>query len=224
MFALTPLFFAGGGNWLEEFALGCLAVAGGYVVGYAGGGVLGWAADKWVFKKPSPEPARKLLRIVCGIAVAVLVFWLAFHNRGTGGGSGDGVGTGSGSPADATGKGDPPKAEEKRPPVKVDPPKPAEVDASLPQVRVTFLGGDAAQPAGGRFYYLGDEPALKTFDEVKAAVEAKKREAAGREVLLVVVYPADRTRAADERSRTVSQVTEWAERAGVRVVLGAGAK
>jgi len=98
------------------------------------------------------------------------------------------------------------------------------VEASAPQVRVTFLGGDAVQPAAGRFYYIGDEPALKTFDEVKAAVEAKKREAGGRQVLLVVVYPADLSRAADERGRTVTQVTEWAEAAGVRVVLGAGTK
>lgn len=220
----VPLFFAGGGNWLEEIALGCLAVAGGYLAGYVGGGLAAGALDRWVLKKPSPEPVRKLARVLCGIAVAVVVFWFVFHNRGTGGGSGDGQGKGSGSPTGATGKGDPPKADDKRPPVKVDPPKPADVDASIPQVRVTFLGGDAAQPAGGRFYYLGDEPALKTFDEVKAAVEAKKREAAGRQVLLVVVYPADRTRAADERSRTVSQVTEWAELNGVRVVLGTGTK
>ena len=220
----VPLFFAGGGNWLEEFALGCLAVAGGYLAGHVGGGIGGWALDRWVFKKPSPETARKLVRILCGIGVALLVFWIVFHNRGTGGGSGDGQGKGSGSPTDSTGKGDPPKVDDKRPPVVVPPPKASEVDASIPQVRVTFLGGDAAQPAGGRFYQVGDEAALKTFDEVKAAVEAKKREAAGRQVLLVVGYPADVTRAADERSRTVSQVTEWAERNGVRVVLGTGAK
>jgi hypothetical protein len=220
----VPLFFAGGGNWLEEIALGCLAVAGGYLAGYVGGGLVGWALDRWVIKKPSPEPVRKLVRIVCGVGVALLVFWLVFHNRGTGGGASDGVGKGSGSPTDATGKGDGPKAEEKRPPVAVPAPKPADVDTSIPQVRVTFLGGDAVQPAAGRFYYLGDEPALKTFDEVRAAVEAKKREAAGAQVLLVVLYPADAARAADERSRTVTQVTEWAERNGVRVVLGTGTK
>ncbi|HYH65859.1 MAG TPA: hypothetical protein VD866_14265 [Urbifossiella sp.] len=224
----VPLFFAGGGNWLEEIALGCLAVAGGYLAGYLGGGFAGWALDRWVFKKPSPEPVRKLVRIVCGVGVAILVFWIVFHNRGTGGGSGDGVGKGSGSPTDGTGKGDPPKAEDKRPPSKVEPPKAADVDTSIPQVRVTFLGGDAVQvaarPEDSKLYYIGDEPVLRTFAEVKAAVEAKQRDAAGRQVLLVVVYPADTSRAADERGRTVSQVTEWAERTGVRVVLGTGTK
>lgn len=224
----VPMFFAGGGNWLEEFALGCLAVAGGYLAGYVGGGFAGWALDRWAFKKPSPEPVRKLVRIVCGIGVAILVFWIVFHNRGTGGGSGDGQGKGSGSPTDGTGKGDPPKADDKRPPTKVDPPKATDVDASIPQVRVTFLGGDAVKnasdPADSKLYYLGDEPVLRTFKEVKDAVEAKKRDAAGRQVLLVVVYPADAKHAADDRGLTVSQVTDWAERNGVRVVRGTGTK
>lgn len=221
----VPLFVAGASDRLADLALNCLAVAGGFLAGHVLGGLVVRALDRWAWKKPSPDAVRKMVQVVCGIALAILVALIVFgKGGGTGGGRGDGEGKGSGSTPESTGKGDPPKVDDKRPPVKVEPPKPADVDASIPQVRVTFLGGDAAQPAAGRFYYVGDEPALKTFDEVKAAVEAKKREAAGRQVLLVVVYPADRTRAADERSRTVSQVTEWADQNGVRVVLGTGTK
>lgn len=224
MTAAVPMFLAGASDRLADLALNCLAVAGGFLAGHVLGGLIAWGLDRWVFAKKSPDFVKKLVQVVCAIAVAILVALIVFgKGGGSGGGSGDGQGKGSGDPSDTPGKTDP-KADDKRPPVKVEPPRPAEVDTTTPQVRVTFLGGDAAQPVAGKFYYLGDEPVLKTFDEVKAAVEAKTREAAGKQVLLVVVYPADRTRAADERSRTVTQVTDWAETSGVRVVLGSGVR
>lgn len=222
MLAVVPMFVAGAADTLADLALNCLAVAGGFLAGTVLGGLIGWALDKWVFTKKSPEIVKKLVRVVCGILVALIVAAILF-NKGTGGGGGGGTGKGTGpdQSGDTPGKVTDKQPDEKRP-VKAETPKISEIDTSTPQVRVTFLGGDAAQPAAGRFYYLADEPVLKTFDEVKTAVEAKKREAAGKQVLLVVVYPTDRTRAADEHSRTVTQVTDWARGAGLRVVLGSG--
>ena len=217
----VPMFLAGASDRLADLALNCLAVAGGYLAGHILGGLAAWALDRWVFGKKTPEPLKKAAQIVCGVALAILVALIVFgRGGGSGGGSGDGQGKGSGDPADH-GKADP-KADDKRPPVKVEPPQPAAVSASDPQVRVTFLAGDAAR--GDRFYLVGDDPAPKAFDDVKAAVEAKKREAAGKQVLLVVLYPANPNHAPPERSPTVTRVTEWAEAAGVRVVLGAGVR
>lgn len=222
MLAAVPLFFAEQSQKLANFGMNCLAVAGGFLAGTVLGGIAVWALDRWAFKKKSPDGVKKLARLACGVAGAIIVILIVFVN-GTGGGGGGGTGTGTGP--DKSGD-TPGKVTDKQPdtkqPVKADTPKISDVDTTTPQVRVTFLGGDAAQPAAGRFYYLADESTLKTFDEVKAAVEAKKREAAGKQVLLVVVYPTDRTRAADEHSRTVTQVTDWARGAGLRVVLGSG--
>jgi len=203
----VPLFFAGGGNWLEEIALGCLAVAGGYLAGYVGGGLAGWALDRWVFKKPSPEPVRKLVRIVCGVGVAILVFWIVFHNRGTGGGTGDGAGKGSGSPTDGTGKGDAPKADDKRPPEKVEVPKIKDADPKSLPVRVTVLGGTAAQ--GDRLYRFEDEESNLTLNEVKEKV-VKERARAGRAVRLFVVFPTDPNHQLPENHPNVTTLTTWA--------------
>lgn len=222
MLAAVPMFLAGASDRLADLALNCLAVAGGYLAGHVLGGLGVWAFDRWVTGKKSPEVLTKLVQLVCGIACAIIVALIVFgRGGGSGGGKGEGQGTGSGDGKDNPAATSDQKNDEKRP-VKVEPPRPADVDTSTPQVRVTFLGGDAAQPSANRFYYIGDEPVLKTFDDVKAAVELKKRDAAGKQVLLVVVYPADRTRAADEHSRTVTQVTDWARGAGLRVVLGSG--
>ena len=208
------------GETLAQFALNCLAVAGGYLAGHVGGGLVAWGLDRWVFARKSPDFVKKLARIVCGVALAILVALIVFgKGGGTGGGSGDGQGKGSGDPA-STGKADPKAADDKRPPVKVEPPKAADVDTSIPQVRVTFLGGEASDKAADKYYYIGDEQVLRTFDEVKAKVEEKKREAAGKQVLLVAVFPTNPNQAADDRSVTVTRVTEWAERHGVRVVSG----
>jgi hypothetical protein len=229
MLAATPLFVAGVSDRLADLALNCLAVAGGYLAGHVLGGLVAWGLDRWVFARKSPDFVKKLAQVVCGIALAILVALIVFgKGGGTGGGSGEGTGKGAGDPDGTPGKVDVKQADDKRPPVKVQPPKAADVEASTPQVRVTFLAGDAVRSApraeDSKLYYIGDEPVLRTFAEVKAAVEAKKREAGGRQVLLVVLYPADPTRAAPERSPNVTQVTEWAEANGVRVVLGTGAK
>lgn len=218
MFAAVPMFLAGASDRLADLALNCLAVAGGYLAGHVLGALVAWGLDRWVFAQKAPDFVKKLVSIVCGIALAILVALVVFgKGGGTGGGSGEGQGKGAGDPGANPGKADP-KADDVRPPVKVDIPKGPPPPPDTPRVTVTFLAGDATQP--GRYYYVGDERVPKSFDEVKEAVAAKQREAAGKAVVLVALFPADPARAADDDSRTVRQVIEWARGAGVEVVLG----
>ncbi len=218
MTAAVPMFLAGASDRLADLALNCLAVAGGFLAGHILGGLIAWGLDRWVFAHKSPDFVKKLVSIVCGLALAILVALIVFgRGGGSGGGSGDGQGKGAGDQTAAPGKTDP-KDAEARPPVKVDIPKAPPPPPDTPRVTVTFLAGDATQP--GRYYYLGDERVPKTFDELKTAVTAKQREAAGKQVVLVALFPADAARAADSDSRTVRQVIEWARAAGVEVVLG----
>jgi len=48
-----------GSEQLAAFGVKCLAVAGGFLAGYAIGGVGAWALDKWAFAKKSPDVLKK---------------------------------------------------------------------------------------------------------------------------------------------------------------------
>jgi hypothetical protein len=220
--ALVPLFVSGIADKAADLALNCLAVAGGYLVGFLFGAAVAWALDRWAFAHKTPEPVKKGIAILAGIAVAVLVALLVFgKGSGSGGGSGDGTGKNAGSPSDApadAGKQAPPPRDTKTPPPKIEPTPSPRVEPDAPQIKVTFLGGDAV--SSGERFYLIDESGEKrhTFDEVKAAIEKKKQEAGSRQLILVVQYPSDPKLAADAQSRTVSQVKDWAKSRGVDVI------
>ena len=81
---------------VQRFATNCLAVAGAFVAGYLIGAVGGWAVDKWIFAKRSPDAAKKALSVLCGILLALLVAYLVFGDGSGGGWFGGGAGSGDG--------------------------------------------------------------------------------------------------------------------------------
>jgi hypothetical protein len=87
-----------------KFVLGVLAVAGGFLVGNVLMLLVCRLLTKFVFHTTMNRRLEQALRILVGIAVAVLVAWLVFRG-GTGwgfGGSGTGEGEGSGGIAPST--------------------------------------------------------------------------------------------------------------------------
>jgi hypothetical protein len=198
-----------------EFGMNCLAVAGGFAVGYLLGAIASYSLDRWAFNRKSPDIAKKTLRVLAGIALALLIAFLAFRG-GSGGGWGGGSGPegpgSSGSPDD--GKTHNPAHSEERPQPKIDMPKSPLLHPDDPKVRITFLGGDAVQ--GDRFYLIDEETVPRTFAEVKAFVQ-KREEAESRPLTLIVQFPSNPRQRIDPNSINVTQVTSWAEMNGIGV-------
>jgi hypothetical protein len=213
MFAMLLVGFPSSKE-LGDFALNCLAVAGGFVVGYILGATLAFALDNWALNKKSPEVLKKSIRVLAGIGLALLIAFLVFKG-GSGGGWGGGNGpegpgsNGAQNPDNGQAE---PKQESKMP--KIDTPKSPELNLDDPKVRVTFLGGEAVQ--GDRFYLVDDEPVPKNFAEMKSIV-LKRKAASVRPLTLIVQYPADPKQRIDPNSINVTQVTSWAEANGIGV-------
>lgn len=216
----VPMFAIPGSDQLAAFAVKCLAVAGGFLAGYVIGGTAAWALDRWVFAQKSPDFVKKSIRVVAGIALAVLIALIVFGEGGGGlfgGGGGAGQGEGKGTPSSTD---DGRKAEQPKPPElkqpKVDVRNTPDIRPEDPRVRVTFLGGDAVQ--GNRFYLVDDDPSPKTFAELKAILLTRKKESS-RPLFLLVLFPTNPKQRIDENSINVTQVTTWARNeAGVEVV------
>jgi hypothetical protein len=224
---LAPLFVSGMADKVAVIAVKCLAVAGGFLAGFVIGGVAAWAFDRWVFARKTPDFVKQAVRVLSGLAVAILVAMIVFGDGSGGGlfgGSGDGTGTGTPQNTDSGKKSDTPAPSVKPPDPKVVPPKvdavrTPEVKPTDVVIRVTFLGG--ADVTGDRFYQLDDDPAPKTFEELKAAI-TKRKESEPRKVYLAVQFPA-RNRIAED-SVNVTQVTEWARNSMGIEVLWPGKK
>ncbi|MBX9623582.1 MAG: hypothetical protein K2X82_07190 [Gemmataceae bacterium] len=214
MFAAVPLFMAEMQDRLELLAMKCLTVLGGFLAGYVGGLLAGWGFDRWVYKGKTPGGLKRTAGTALGLVVALIIALMIFRfgdGGGTGGGTGADEGSGKAgpvSPADL-----PAAKKDERPPPKVEAlptPEKGPGDVSVP---VTFLGG--ADVVGDKFYLL--DGGRLTFDELKAVLAKRKAEAGGRNVFLLVQFPAA-NRIADD-SVNVSQVTDWAKGAGFQVVF-----
>lgn len=219
----TPLLaLALGAEKLAAFGIKCLAVAGGFLVGYAAGGLLAWGLNRWVFAEKAPELVRRGVRLLSGVALAILVALIVFGEGGGGGLFGGGGGT------DGDGKGAP-RSEDKgkdtnppavRPDEKVTPVTPAKPGDSRPAevtIRVTILGGPDVRD--NRFYLVDDDPSPKTFAELKSVVTGKK-EADKRKAALAIVFPEKNQLPEDHPA--VTQVKRWArDEAGLDVTFPA---
>jgi hypothetical protein len=170
---------SGAGEKVATFVVKCLAVAGGFLVGYFLGGVVAWALDRWVCAQKAPGPVKKAVSWVAAVALALLVALIVFGDGGNGlFGRGGGTGDGKGTPAstDNSGKAAPvPTPDHKDVPPKKDdqpgpPPPPTPGD-----VRVTILPDDEVRE--GRFYLIDGDAAPKNFDEFKSAILARQKEA-----------------------------------------------
>lgn len=170
---------SGASDKIAAFVVKCLAVAGGFLVGYFLGGVIAWGLDRWVFAQKAPEPLKKAVSWVAAVALALLVALIVFGDGGNGlfgrgGGTGDGKGSQSQDKGDAKDtkattepkKDDtPPKKDDLPPP---PPPKPMPGD-----MHIVILAGDEVKD--GRVYVLEGDPNPKTLAEFKDAVNARRK-------------------------------------------------
>jgi hypothetical protein len=170
---------SGASDKIAAFVVKCLAVAGGFLVGYFLGGVIAWALDRWVFAQKAPAPVKKAVSWIAAVALALLVALIVFGDGGNGlfgrgGGSGDGKGSPTQDNNGNTKAPEPkiePKKEEERKDNTVKPPpsKPMPGD-----VRVTILSGDVRD---GRYYLIDGDPNPKNLDEFKEAILARRKDA-----------------------------------------------
>jgi hypothetical protein len=190
--AAIPMFVPSAAEQLAAVAIKCLAVGGAFLAGYAIGGAIVYALNKWVFAEKTPETLRKTFRVLAGIALAILVAMIVF-------GDGSGGGLFGGSGANGAGKGNPDadsKAKDKgdtaTPPVTQSTPKekpksdePAKRPSLSPgdvEVTVTFLGGSDA--VGDKFYKLDGQ--AMSFETLKDETMKKQPAPPGR----IIVQPA----------------------------------
>lgn len=216
---------SGAGEQVAAFVVKCLAVAGGFLVGYFLGGVVAWALDRWVFARKAPEPVKKAVAFASAIALAILVGLIVFGEGGNGlfgrGGAGDGKGTPA--PDDQKGKVTPPAPPEPKK-TEAPPPKPAEpVTPSKPAdalVRVTILGGTDVPNNDEKYYLVGDDPERKSLAQVGDVVSALKEKTKGT-VAIVIHLRATNRPSLNPEHESITKLRNWAENAKVDVTFPA---
>jgi hypothetical protein len=196
-----------------------LLVAGGFLVGYLLGGVVGWALGKWVFKQKSTDTLKRVGRPVGGIILAIIVALIVFTGKGKAPGDG-GEGKGS-STSDTAGKNTSSGVNSTKTDPKITTPK-LDTTPVEQTIRVTILAGTAV-PAEGKFYLLDDESRndAKSLSELKKAIEERKAKVKGK-VILAILFPEDPNLAPPRNDKKVTDVTRWAtEEAGLDVTFPA---
>ncbi len=187
-----------------------LAVAGGFLAGYALTLLATYLLDRWMTGGKSPVGLQRAVKMVGGVCGALLVLLLVFGagNGGPGDGPGTtaatGAGSGTGTTVGTTKTADP--ATPPKPPEPPEPPRTEEV------VRVTVLSG--ADVVGEKFYVVEGDAAKLTLDEVKRTLAERK--AGTLKSLAVAVVLAART---DPDGSGVRSLIGMAQDAGYAVKL-----
>jgi hypothetical protein len=197
---------------VAQFLVNCLAVGGGFLVGFVLSWVFTWWFDRTFLRQRTPEIFHRAARVLGGLVVAILVALLVFGKGGGGLGGGQGEGVGSGVAANT----DPdPSAT----PGKVPPVKPRDTPPPEARIRVTLLGGPDVKDQ--RFYLLDDDPTPRTFAEARAAIQAKK-DATPKGVAVEVRFAPRNTLPQDHPA--VTRLANWASDAGLTVMFPAAEK
>jgi len=157
---------------IAGLVINCLAVGGGFLVGYW----VSWAAikllDRQFLAGRTPPTLKRYSQILGGILVAVLVAFLLFGSGGTGSG---GTGAGGGpteQPGEGKGPGEGPIVPKVETPVETPPPiTPPDPDAKVEKVTVKVLTGLDVKDA--KYYLIEGDPTAKTIDELFAKVKEK---------------------------------------------------
>jgi hypothetical protein len=212
-----PLFLAGVEARLTDFVISCLAVGGGFLVGYLFGWALAAALNRWAFRSKVGPQVIHLSRLVGGLIGAVLVIMMLAWGGGGGGLFGRGPGEGKGTPSEGT-----PKADQKEPPKSDEPNKGAAPPETRPAelvVPVTILGGTDVRDE--RFYLVGADRAPKTFAEVRAAISGTKTAEKRKVSVAILLSPPPNRLPLDHTA--VTQMIRWAQdEAGLDVTFPAG--
>ena len=162
-----------------KFVLGALAVAGGFLVGNLLMLLICRVVAKMAFQTRMNRRLEQALRILAGIAVAILVGWLVFRGGpGWGfGGTGTGEGEGSGGEQSSTNPSHPESP-------KVTPKKSPAPGVLSPTLRVRI---EAATSYPKTFRFDGDPEAL-SLDAAKKRLEEFKAGTKGEPRLEIRVY------------------------------------
>jgi hypothetical protein len=164
---------------MTEFFTGLLLIAGGFLVGYLLGGLVGWALGRYAFRQQQPESLKRLGRPVGGVLLALIVAIIVFTGKGKPHGEGgDGKGSPNGETASKNGSSTVDPNTQKNP---AKPPDPKQSS----HARVSVLGGSDVQ--NERFYILNDDRNPKTLTELQDALNALM--AKGAVDLELVLYP-----------------------------------
>ncbi len=185
------MFAVGLENFSEDniayLVTGLLAVVGGFLLGMVIGYLAANGFDRFVVRKTSPSGLHKVVRLTCGVIVAVIVALLYFTggkgpgNGGDGSGDGQKLGdtkaTGGTQSTNAVGA---PATKPEIPPAKVQ---------IVEAVMVRVFGG-AAVEAGTEKYFQVDDDAVKVdLAGVRESVRKKLLATKGR-VAVVFEYDA----------------------------------
>ncbi len=194
---------------LAKLIEGALATIGGFIVGYVLAIVLGWIFDKFLIKRRSPEFLHKVIRLIFGLAIAILV--AVYFFGGGGGGGGTGENNSEGTSSQVQGQPDPSD------PTVVPPSTLQPTDPAGLHVRITILGGNEVKDE--RFYQVDDDPTPHALPDIKSRILAKKEVSSGA-LILEVLFSRQFTLPQDHPA--VTQLTSWArDRAGVTVTFPA---
>jgi hypothetical protein len=194
---------------LTEFVNNCLLIAGGFLVGYLLGGVVGWALGRYVFRQKDPETLRRLGRPVGGVLLALIVAIIVFTGKGKPiGDGGDGKGTTSTDPN--AGK----NQLTTHPDTKIEPDLKKPKDVKPPDVvlRVTVYAGAAV--TDDRAYQFEDDPTKITLEQLKKVILERKANEKGK-VTIAILYPEDKNIAPgnpteEQLHPSVAKVVRWA--------------
>ncbi len=202
---------------ISEFINGCLLIAGGFLVGYLLGGVIGWALGKYALRQQEPDTLKRIGRPVGGILLALIVAIIVFTGKGKPHGEG---GDGKGTPSTDPNAG---KDHKTDPNTKIDPnitPPKVDVKPADVTIRVTILGGTDVQ--NDRFYLIDDDRSPKTFTELKEAVAARRGKEKGKVALKLVLPPPPNPNRLPKNHPAITQVQDWAYDEGLEAPLVKG--
>jgi hypothetical protein len=140
-----------------------LAIAGGFMIGGLGSGLLFRGAAKLALARQVPRPMMVIVRLLGGVAAGLAVYVWAFGTGGSGLGSGAGLGSG--------GQGQPVST------LASNPSADRQTDGNQPGsdvLRVVMLGGDRV--ASPRFYLLEGDKEPRTLPDLQKAIQARQDE------------------------------------------------
>lgn len=196
---------------VESVVRNCLLVLGGFMLGYLLGWLIGISVNRYLARGKAPLELQQLIRLICGIVVAILVALKVFGGGGKGPGDGGPAGQGSGeanaapqSPGESPND---PKVAPKDPPPD---PKNGAIDASREvSVTVRVLGGDNAK--GDLVYQIGDDPTSPklNFQDIKSAILQKQKEAGDRKLRVVLERPGSDFEKVADNSPTWTLLKRW---------------
>jgi hypothetical protein len=164
-------------DWIRNallFVVRFILALGGFAVGYLVTGPVVQLLMRLAFRKTLPDWALAWCKLVGGVAVALLVFWLAGFlglggggggGKGSGGGTGDGKGPGSGKDSGTMFSGSPNNSKA---------PGTASFQPAAHQGKliVEVLGTKTAD--GDKCYYLYRQAPAVNYDTVKAFLDKER--------------------------------------------------